>query len=92
VGGQQRCGAGPDGDYRHCGAARVNIKLDFMAPFQAHNRLLADAARRRDESRLDDGGPGPYVMKVMSVFTDMDAMIGKDVETGLASLKAVAEK
>jgi hypothetical protein len=31
-------------------------------------------------------------MKVMSVFTDIDAMIGKDFETGLASLEAVAEK
>jgi hypothetical protein len=30
--------------------------------------------------------------KVMQVFMNMDSMIGKDFEAGLASLKAAAEK
>jgi hypothetical protein len=30
--------------------------------------------------------------KVMQVFVNMDNMVGKDFETGLANLKAVAEK
>jgi hypothetical protein len=34
----------------------------------------------------------PYVSKLMSIFMDMDRMIGKDFEAGLANLKAVAEK
>jgi len=34
----------------------------------------------------------PYVSKLMSVFCDMDRMIGKDFEAGLANLKAAAEK
>jgi hypothetical protein len=33
----------------------------------------------------------PFVTKVMSVFVSMDRMVGTDFETGLASLKAVAE-
>ena len=37
-------------------------------------------------------GPVPYVAKIMHVFLDMDGMVGKDFEAGLASLKTVAEK
>jgi len=37
-------------------------------------------------------GPLPYVAKVMHVFFNMDRMVGKDFETGLANLKGIAEK
>ena len=37
-------------------------------------------------------GPNLFIGKVMSVFFDMDKMIGKDFETGLANLKALAEQ
>ena len=37
-------------------------------------------------------GPAPFVSKVMQVFVSMDNMVGKDFETGLANLKALAEK
>jgi hypothetical protein len=36
-------------------------------------------------------GPNPYIAKVMQVFFNMDRMVGADFETGLASLKALAE-
>jgi hypothetical protein len=36
-------------------------------------------------------GPSIYVAKVMGVFVNMDKMIGKEFETGLANLKSVAE-
>lgn len=36
-------------------------------------------------------GPMPYISKVMSVFFDMDKMIGTDFEVGLANLKRLAE-
>jgi hypothetical protein len=32
-------------------------------------------------------GPNPYIAKVMSIFFNMDNMIGKDFESGLANLK-----
>ena len=31
------------------------------------------------------------LVKLMSIFLDMDPMIGKDFETGLANLKTIAE-
>ena len=37
-------------------------------------------------------GPCPFMGKVMSVFINMDRMVGKDFEAGLANLKAVAER
>ena len=37
-------------------------------------------------------GPNPFISKVMAVFVSMDSMIGGYFETGLANLKAVAEK
>ena len=33
----------------------------------------------------------PYIAKIMGIFVNMDTMIGKDFETGLAALKAQAE-
>jgi hypothetical protein len=37
-------------------------------------------------------GMNPYISKVMGVFINMDTMIDRDFEAGLANLKAVAEK
>ena len=37
-------------------------------------------------------GPQAFMMKVMCLFMNMDNMVGKDFEKGLASLKAVAEQ
>jgi uncharacterized protein YndB with AHSA1/START domain len=72
--------------------SRIQIKLDFLKPFEAHNQA---------EFKMEGAGPttviwtmsGPqaFPMKVMGVFMSMDSMVGKDFEKGLASLKAVAE-
>ena len=37
-------------------------------------------------------GTNVYMLKVMSAFVDMDAMMGKHFEAGLGNLKALAEK
>ena len=37
-------------------------------------------------------GDTPYFAKIIHVFIDMDRMVGKDFEAGLASLKSIAEK
>jgi len=34
----------------------------------------------------------PFVSKLMQVFVDMDQMIGKDFDEGLANLKVLTEK
>jgi carbon monoxide dehydrogenase subunit G len=74
--------------------SRVTIRLDFVRPFEAHNVV---------EFTLEPGGgatnvtwamhgPSPYVAKLMGLFLNMDRMIGRDFEAGLANLKTIAEK
>lgn len=73
---------------------RVAIRLDFVRPFKARNTAefklepQADGATRLTWAMH---GPNLTVGKAMSLFLDMDRMIGRDFEAGLARLKAVAE-
>ncbi len=74
--------------------SKVTLKLDFVQPFEAHNIVEFTTEPKGDATALTWAmhGPMPYVSKVISIFCDMDAMIGKDFEAGLASLKTVAER
>lgn len=75
-------------------ARKVTIRLDFLRPIEGHNtteHLLAPQGGAT-EVTWAIFGPMPFLSKVMSVFTSMDRMIGKDFESGLARLKSVAEK
>ena len=66
----------------------------FVKPFEGHNKVVFTLAPKGDATEViwDMRGPSPYITKVITVFCDMDAMIGKQFETGLANLKTVAEK
>ena len=74
--------------------SKIVIKLDFIKPFEGHNIVEFTLAPKGDATEVAWGmqGPVPYVAKIMHVFFDMDSMIGKDFEAGLANLKTVAEK
>jgi hypothetical protein len=71
----------------------LEIKLDFIKPFEAHNlvrfALRPEGAGTRVTWSME--GPSPFAQKVMCVFVDLDKTIGKDFEAGLANLKALAE-
>ncbi len=73
---------------------KVVIKLDFVKPFEAHNTAEFIVQPKGDSSSLTWAiyGPSPIISKVMSLFINMDTMIGKDFEAGLADLKALVEK
>ena len=75
--------------------AKVVIQLDFIRPFEAHNVTDFTLAPRGDgttEVNWLMRGPATFVTKLMGIFVSMDKMVGKDFETGLANLKAAAEK
>lgn len=74
--------------------SRVTIKLDFLEPFEAHNVADFTLQPQGNATQVTWAmhGPSPYLTKVMSVFASMDRMVGKDFETGLANLKATAER
>ena len=73
---------------------KVSIKLDFSAPFEAHNTAEYTMQLEGDSTKLTWAmfGPANYMSKVMSVVMSMDKMVGSDFEAGLAKLKAAAEK
>jgi uncharacterized protein YndB with AHSA1/START domain len=73
---------------------QVNIKLDFLKPFEAHNTTVFTLTPQGDGTQVKwvMQGPAPYVTKLMTLFVSMDKMVGKDFETGLANMKVVAER
>jgi K+-transporting ATPase KdpF subunit len=74
--------------------SRVTINLDFVKPFETRNIVEFTLEPQGDSTNVTWAmhGPSPYIAKVMHVFFDMDSMVGNDFETGLANLKAIAEK
>jgi len=72
----------------------VTLKLDFVRPFEASNVVEYRLQPKGSATQVswDMHGPMPFISKVMCVFVDLDKMIGKDFETGLANLKTLAEK
>ena len=72
----------------------VRLDLDMIKPFAAHNIVEFTIERKDGATQVTwlINGAVPYPAKILHVFFDMDAMIGRDFETGLADLKAAAEK
>ena len=70
------------------------VKLDFLKPFEAHNTAEFVLTGEGGSTSVSwaNHGPCPFLSKLMGLFVSMDRMIGPDFETGLANLKALAEK
>jgi uncharacterized protein YndB with AHSA1/START domain len=75
-------------------AKRVAYKLDFEKPFEGHNEAVISLMPEGGATRVSwvMTGPMPFISKVMCMFFDMDKMIGRDFEAGLASIKEIAER
>lgn len=73
---------------------RVQMRLDFLKPFEAHNlaefQIVAQPGGVSEVS-WSLSGPSPFISKLMGVIFNMDRMIGRDFEAGLQNLKALAE-
>lgn len=74
--------------------SKVGIKLDFLSPFEAHNTAQFVLTPQGDATTVtwSMAGPSPFIAKVIGLVANMDTLVGKDFEAGLANLKAVAEK
>ena len=70
-------------------AAKIVIKLDFFTPFEGHNTAEFTMLPQGDGTHVTwvMHGPAVFITKVMQVFMNLDNMIGKDFEAGLANLK-----
>ena len=76
--------------------SKIVIKLDFFKPFEAHNTAEFTMLPQGDTATTNINwvmhGPASFMSKVMQVFMNIDSMVGKDFETGLANLKTLTEK
>jgi uncharacterized protein YndB with AHSA1/START domain len=74
--------------------SKIVIKLDFFKPFEGHNTAEFTMLPQGDATEISwvMQGPAVFMSKVMQVFINLDNMIGKDFEVGLANLKTLTEK
>lgn len=72
----------------------VRMRLDMSAPMACSNLIdftLAPLSLHATQVTWTMTGPCPFLGKLMGVIFNMDKMVGRDFETGLASLKKLAE-
>jgi len=73
---------------------KIVIKLDFFTPFEGHNTAEFTMLPRGDGTHVTwlMHGPARFLTRLIQVFMNLDNMIGKDFEAGLANLKKLTEK
>ena len=77
--------------------SKIVIKLDFFSPFEGHNTAEFTMLPQGDATTVTTNvtwlmhGPAPFMNRMMQVFMNLDHMIGKDFEVGLANVKRIAE-
>jgi uncharacterized protein YndB with AHSA1/START domain len=74
--------------------SRLTLQLDFIEPFAAHNTAEFTLAPAQGGTRVTWAmwGPSPFMSRLIGLFVDMDTMIGRDFEAGLANLKTLAQR
>jgi carbon monoxide dehydrogenase subunit G len=73
---------------------KVALQLDMVKPFMGSNIIEYTLEPKGEATEVTWAihGPVPFISKLMCIFVNMDKMVGKDFETGLANLKTIAEK
>ncbi len=73
---------------------RVESALSFFEPWESNSDAWLQLGDAEGGTKVTWGikSPMPMPMNVMGLFMDMDAMMGKDFEAGLADLKTIVEK
>lgn len=73
--------------------SHVSIQLDFIKPFKSRNTTEFHLAPTGDATEVTWSmyGDNTFMGKVMGVFMNMDTMIGKSYDEGLANLQSLVE-
>lgn len=71
----------------------VGIALTFIKPFVSENVVEFDLEKEGEGTKVTwrMSGKNNFMSKLFGLFFDMDSMVGKDFEKGLADLKKHAE-
>lgn len=74
--------------------SKVTMRLAMVEPFEVQNTVEFTLVPNGGATHVTWAmqGPAPFIAKVIHVFIDMDKMVGRDFEAGLANLKAIAER
>ncbi|BCM22498.1 SRPBCC family protein [Mesorhizobium sp. J8] len=75
-------------------SSQVALKLDFEKPFRANNIVDFSLSPFGDGTTVTWAmrGARPFIAKLMGLFMNFDALIGKDFEAGLDNLRRLAER
>jgi uncharacterized protein YndB with AHSA1/START domain len=92
--GNKEVGAGRIEIVESLPSRKVSLQLDMREPFQARNTVEYTLEPRGEATEVTWAmyGAAPYLSKVICLFLDMDKMVGRDFEAGLADLKAITER
>ena len=71
----------------------VKFRLEYHKPFQMNQEAEISIKPNGDQSvvRWSVSGNNPFFCRFMSIFMNMDKMVGASFEKGLAKLKALVE-
>ncbi len=91
--GNNKVGQGRQEILEATSPSKVLIQLDFFRPFKARNTAEYTLTPHGHATQVTWAmfGPQSFMGKVMCLFMNMDKMVGKDFETGLANLKGHVE-
>jgi hypothetical protein len=92
--GNSQVGTGSVQIIRSTAPSEVAMQLTMLKPFAAQNEVVYSLASQGSATQVTWAMTAkcPYFAKIISVFINMDKMIGKDFSDGLARLKVLAEK
>lgn len=95
--GNQEVGAGSLEILESTAPGKVTMRLTMTEPMPADNTVEftlvpSGAGGTGTDVTWSMRGPSPYIAKLMGLFFNVDRMVGGEFETGLASLKAMAER
>ncbi|MDX8516290.1 SRPBCC family protein [Mesorhizobium captivum] len=92
--GNSKAGAGRMEITNAVPSSLVSLKLDFERPFRANNTVDFTLTPSGDGTTVTWAmrGGRPFIAKLMGLFMNFDALIGKDFEAGLDNLKRATER
>ncbi len=72
----------------------MQLDLNFLKPFKASNvtEFTLTPSAAGTNIKWEMRGPLNLMMKLMHMFMNMDSMVGKDFDQGLANLRALVER
>jgi hypothetical protein len=91
--GNSKAGAGRM-EITRADTSRVSTQLDFTRPFRANNvaDFIFEPEAGGTKVTWNMTGTSAFMTKLFGVFVNMDRLIGRDFEVGLANLKTLAEQ